>query len=133
MADLTVKDTDPDPTGSVVALDADGNQTTFDDTPTVTSSDESIATASIDANGNLTVTKTGAVGATMITVSSTRSSDGQQLQGSATLTVEPSEEATIQVNLQAGTAQAAGTVDTSTVAGDTGTAPTATDPNAPAQ
>ncbi len=103
MTDLSVKDTDPDPSVSIVPLDIDGNPTTADDVPQYTSSDETVATVAAAVDGlSAAVTKTGKVGATAIGVSSTRSSDGVVLQGSATLTVTPSEEATIQVDLAPG-------------------------------
>jgi hypothetical protein len=100
---LNIKDTDPDPTASITVLDADGNATTPDDVPAWTSSDESVATVSAAADGlSATITKTGTTGATVIGVTSTRSSDGVVLSGGDTLTVEPSEEATIQVALAPG-------------------------------
>lgn len=103
MGDLAVLDTDLDPNATLSVVDADGNATNPDDVPQWASSDESIATVSPSEDGlSCTVTKTGKTGATSISVSSTRSSDSVVLSGAATLTVNPSEETGISVNLQAG-------------------------------
>jgi hypothetical protein len=100
---LNIKDTDADPTASIAVLDVDGNATTPDDVPAWSSSDESVATVAAAADGlSATIAKTGTTGATVIGVSSTRSSDGVVLSGGDTLTVEPSEESTIAVTLAAG-------------------------------
>lgn len=149
MADLTVKDTEPDPTATAQFLDADGNPTSPDDTPQWASSDTSVANVTANPDGlSAAVVKTGKTGATLITCTSTRSSDGTQVVLSATLTVAPSEETSGELTLSAGSApgtvQPAGTTapDTSggvTVSGPGGTtttdpnAPAPTDPNAPAQ
>jgi hypothetical protein len=99
MADLTVKD-DSGPLSAVANfLDAEGNATTPDDVPTWASSDESVATVVASEDGtDAVVTPTSRVGATMITLH-TVDADGTELNGQMTLTVEPSEAATVDITL----------------------------------
>lgn len=133
MADLTVKDNDPNPTASIEVLDSEGNATTADDVPSWASSDITVADVLPSDDGlSATINKTGKTGATMITVSSTRSSDGQTLQGVATLTVAPSEEATISLNLVAGDASQPADVSGTTPPSALPTDTAVSDPTAPA-
>lgn len=131
---LTVLDTDPDPTASIAVVDADGNATTPDDVPQWASSDTSVANVTASADGlSATIAKTGKTGATSISVTSTRSSDGAVLTGSDTLTVNPSEETAISLTLAAGAAAPAA-VDAGGAASAAATdAAAPADPNAPAE
>lgn len=134
MSDLTIKDSDPNPSAAIAFQDAEGNATTPDDVPSWASSDVSVADLQVADDGlSATVVKTGKTGATAITVSSTRTSDGQTLTGMATLTVEPSEEATISLDLTPGdssepsTATSGADVNTLTTAQPDATGTTTTD------
>lgn len=73
-------------------LDASGNETTPDTTPTWVSSDESVAAVSPDAEGlNATVTIVGKAGAAVIAVETTESETGETIHCEGTLTVQASE------------------------------------------
>lgn len=100
MADLQVQDTSGPLNGSVAFTDAAGNPTTADDVPVWASSDESVATvAAADDGMSAVVTPTGTLGATVISVDSTRSSDQADVHAQATLTVVASEETSGEVTL----------------------------------
>ncbi len=91
--DLQILDTSGPLDGAVQFTDAENNPTTADDIPAWSSSDESIATVAASDDGlSAVVTPTGALGATVIGVSSTRSSDQAVVSAAATLTVAASEE-----------------------------------------
>lgn len=102
LMDLQVLDTSGPLDGTVSFLDAVGNPTTADDVPVWSSSDETIATVAAAADGmSAVVTPTGALGATVIGVDSTRSSDQADVHAQATLTVVASEETSGSVTLAA--------------------------------
>jgi len=104
MADLTLKDTDADPTASVSFIDADNNPTEAADTPVWSSSDVGVATVSASDDGlTATVTKTNALGATVISVDA-HNDDGADIHAQATLTVVASEAVSGEVTLTPGTA-----------------------------
>ncbi len=106
MADLTLKDTDGDPSATVGFVDADNNATSPADTPVWTSSDESVATVSASADGmSATVAKTGTLGATVIGVDA-HNDDGVDIHSQATLTVIASEAVSGEVTLTAAAAPA---------------------------
>lgn len=91
--DLQVLDTSPPLAATAQFLDVDGNPTAPDDVPTWASSDESVATVAAAADGlSAVVTLTAALGATVISCDSVRSSDGADVHLAATLTVAASEE-----------------------------------------
>ncbi len=93
MSDLQILDTSGPLDGTVAFLDAVGNPTAADDIPVWSSSDESVATIAASDDGmSAVVTPTGSLGATVISVSSTRSSDQAVVSAAATLTVAASEE-----------------------------------------
>jgi hypothetical protein len=99
MADITLKDTDGDPSATVGFVDADNNATSPADTPVWTSSDESVATVSASADGlSATVAKTGTTGATIIGVDA-HNDDGVDIHAQATLTVVASEAVSGEVTL----------------------------------
>jgi hypothetical protein len=73
-------------------LDAGGNETTPDTTPTWTSSDEAVATVEADAEGlDATVTIIGKAGASVIAVETTESETGDTIHCEGTLTVQASD------------------------------------------
>jgi hypothetical protein len=91
--DLQVLDTSSPLSAAASFLDVDGNPTAPDDVPVWASSDESVATVEAAADGlSAVVTLTTALGATVISCDSTRSSDGVDVHLAATLTVAASEE-----------------------------------------
>jgi hypothetical protein len=100
MSDISVLDTAGTLNGTVAFLDAEGNPTTADDVPVWSSSDETIASVAAAADGlSAVVTVLGPVGATVIAVDSTRSSDQADVHAQATLTVTASEEVSGEVTL----------------------------------
>jgi hypothetical protein len=106
LADLTLKDTDPDPNGSVGFVDADNNATSAADVPVWVSSDPTIATVSASADGlSATIAKTGTLGATVIGVDA-HNNDGTDIHSQATLTVVASEAVSGDVTLTPGAAPA---------------------------
>lgn len=73
-------------------LDAHGNETTPDTTPTWASSDESVATVEAASDGlDATVTVLGKAGATVIGVETTETNTGDTIRAEGTLTVQASE------------------------------------------
>jgi len=73
-------------------LDAHGNETTPDTTPTWTSSDETVATVSAAADGlDATVTVVGKAGASVIAVETTEETNSEVIHAEGTLTVQASD------------------------------------------
>jgi uncharacterized protein YjdB len=73
-------------------LDAGGNETTPDTTPTWASSDETVATVEADEDGlSATVTVVGKAGAAVVAVETTESETGDTIHCEGTLTVQASD------------------------------------------
>jgi len=73
-------------------LDAHGNETTPDDTPAWTSSDEAVATVEPATDGlTATVTVTGQAGASVIGVETVEENTGDTIRAEGTLTVQASD------------------------------------------
>lgn len=88
MGEITVPDTNQALTANVTFMDADGNQTTPDDVPQWTSSDESVASVSADEAGTSATVQVAGVGATVIEVRTT-DDDGDEHVFQGTVTVQP--------------------------------------------
>lgn len=72
-------------------LDAHGNETTPDTTPTWESSDETVATVETSGDAlDATVTVLGRAGATVVGVETTESNTGETIRAEGTLTVQAS-------------------------------------------
>lgn len=79
-------------TANVRFLDAHGNETTPDDVPAWSSSDESVATVEVDAEGvSATVTVTGKAGASVVGVETVEANTGDTIRAEGTLTVQASD------------------------------------------
>lgn len=73
-------------------LDAHGNETTPDDTPAWSSSDETVATVEAGADGvTATVTVIGKVGASLVAVETVEENTGDTIRAEGTLTVQASD------------------------------------------
>jgi hypothetical protein len=80
MGEVTVRDDETGLSATVTALDAEGHETTFDETPTWQSSDDSVATCSPSADGYSCTFDIGAPGSAVITVTGVENSSGEDVQ-----------------------------------------------------
>lgn len=90
MGEITVKDDNPGLTATVSWVDAEGSPTTPVDTPTWSSTDESVATVEASDDGNTASISIGSPGATVIQVDTTQE-DGDVISAQGTITVQPGE------------------------------------------
>jgi hypothetical protein len=88
MGDITLLDSDAPATGTAKFLDAKGFETTADDVPTWSSSDESVASVSASEDGLTGTVTPGAPGAAIITVSTVEANTGQAVTAQGTVTVQ---------------------------------------------
>jgi hypothetical protein len=92
MGEITVVDTEPNLVGTIGWVDAEGNATTVESAE-VTSSDEAVAVATLDAD-NATVTfEVGAPGVTLIEAIGTNADGTQTSPVQGTITVQPGDAA----------------------------------------
>ena len=80
MGEITVKDTETQLTARVTALDSEGHETTFDDTPTWSSSDESVASVHAVEDGYTATFDIGGPGSAVITVTGIENSSGEPVE-----------------------------------------------------
>lgn len=91
VSEIAVSDDASPLTARVRLLDAKGNETTPDDTPQWSSSDEEVATVQASEDGlSATVTIVGKVGATLIAVESLEGDTGDWIRAQGTVTVNAS-------------------------------------------
>lgn len=88
MGEITVPDNAQPLNATVTFLDSEGSPTTADSTPTWSSSDESVATATASEDGMSASVEIGAPGAAIITVTTTND-DGSTATAEGTITVQP--------------------------------------------
>lgn len=89
MASVEVKDDVAPGSASVRFLDAEGYETPADDTPTWTSSDESVATVTASEDGMSAEIAIGGPGVALIEVSSVEANTGAEVKAQGTITVTP--------------------------------------------
>ena len=80
MGEITVSDTEANLTAKVTALDSEGHETTFDETPTWESSDTSVASVTPSADGYSANFSIGAPGSAVITVTGIENSSGENVE-----------------------------------------------------
>jgi len=105
MGEITVKDDETTLTAKVTALDAEGHETSFDETPTWESSDDSVATCSPDEDGYSCAFTIGAPGSAVITVTGIESSSGErvEIKSVGTITVTSGDAVVGSVEFETGT------------------------------
>ena len=97
MASVTVPDTSAPLSASVKFLDAEGFETTADDVPAWTSSDETVATLTVADDGLSASVDIGGPGVSLIDVSTTNE-DGSTADAQGTITVQPGDAVIGEVN-----------------------------------
>ena len=92
MGELTVRDTHPDLTATVTFLDAEGHETTPDQTPSWSSSDETVATVTASDDGLTATISVGGPGVALIEARETETNqdtgDTADIVAQGTLTVQ---------------------------------------------
>jgi hypothetical protein len=88
MGQITVDDNNQTLSASVTFMDAGGNQTTPDDTPQWSSTDENVATVEATADGMGATVTVGSPGAAVVEVRTT-DTDGDEHVFQGTVTVQP--------------------------------------------
>lgn len=91
MGEITVPSDSAPLTASVTFLDSEGNQTEPEDTPQWSSTDESVATVTAQADGMTAEVAIGSPGAAVIEVKATDPDDGSEAVAQGTVTVQPGE------------------------------------------
>jgi hypothetical protein len=99
MGEITVPDTEPNLSASVTFLDAEGHETTADDVPQWSSTDESVATVTPSEDGMSATFEVGGPGAAVIEVRSTNT-DGSEVVSQGTITVQAGDAAIGSVEFQ---------------------------------
>lgn len=80
MGEVTVKDTETALVAMVTALDSEGHETTFDEIPTWSSSDESVAVCRPTSDGYNCEFDIGAPGSAVITVTGVETGSGERVE-----------------------------------------------------
>jgi len=80
MGEITVKADEGNLTATVTALDAEGNQTTFDETPTWASNDEGVAQVTPSEDGYSATFTIGEPGVAAITVTGIETGSGEPVE-----------------------------------------------------
>ena len=89
MGEITVP-ADADPLNATVKfLDSEGNETTADETPQWSSTDETVAVVTATEDGMSAEVEIGSPGATVIEVSTVEANTGAQIVAQGTVTVQP--------------------------------------------
>lgn len=103
MGEITVPDDETTLRSTLAALDAEGHPTTFEGTPTYTSSDESVATVTPSDDGLTATYEIGAPGDAVITVDTGETDDdGNPIVGKGTIHVTPGGVAVLSVDFETG-------------------------------